>query len=70
MQLRGSVVATKFFITNFSSEMWTVKQFLDPQLHLAKRWKKVLKKSIDNKFIGCLDLENVKPLSYLTVTKI
>jgi len=39
MQLWGSVVAMKFFISNFIFATWTVKQFLDPQLHLAKHWR-------------------------------
>jgi hypothetical protein len=36
--LRGSVVANKFLIANFNSATWTVKQFLNQQLHLAKRY--------------------------------
>jgi len=37
MQLRGLVVAIKFLLTNFNFATWTVKQFLNPQLHLARR---------------------------------
>ena len=47
MQLRGSVVARKFFIPNLNFATWTVKQFLNPQLHLAKRWASCFLDSVE-----------------------
>ena len=38
MQLWGSVVAMKLFVSNFIFTTGTVMRFLNPQLHLAKRY--------------------------------